>query len=152
MRNALTAQHDQNCIVVVTGPATNLAELLDLPNAKPIIESKVKMLVMMGGAYPDGEPEFNIKADIDAARKVFAEWPTPIVASGFEVGSELAYPAESIETDFAWAADHPVVDAYRALQDNALRHSDLGSHGCALRSTSRRRLLPTLRSGNHQRA
>ncbi len=114
MRNALTAQHDQNCIVVLTGPATNLAELLDLPNAKPIIEAKVKMLVLMGGAYPDGEPEFNIKADIDAARRVFAEWPTPIVASGFEVGRDLLYPAESIETDFAWAADHPVVDAYRA--------------------------------------
>lgn len=116
MRNALTAQHDQNCIVVLTGPATNLAELLDLPNAKPLIEAKVRMLVMMGGAYPDGVPEFNIKSDIDAARKLFAEWPTPIVASGFEVGEGLAYPAESIETDFAWAEDHPVVDAYRAFE------------------------------------
>ena len=114
IRNALTAQHDQNCIVVLTGPATNLAELLDLPNAKPLIEAKVKVLVVMGGAYPDGEPEFNIKSDIHAAQRVFAEWPTPIVASGFEVGRELLYPAESIETDFAWAENHPVVDAYRA--------------------------------------
>ena len=114
MRNALTAQHDQNCIVVLTGPATNLAELLDLPNARTIIEAKVRMLVLMGGAYPDGEPEFNIKSNIDAARRVFAEWPTPIVASGYEVGRDLLYPAESIETDFAWTANHPVVDAYRA--------------------------------------
>ncbi|MDE0101594.1 MAG: nucleoside hydrolase [Bryobacterales bacterium] len=114
MRNALTAQHDQNCVVVLTGPATNLAELLDVPNAKPIIEAKVKVLVMMGGAYPAGQPEFNIKSDIAAARRVFLEWPTPIVASGYEVGRDLLFPAESIETDFAWAPNHPVVDAYRA--------------------------------------
>jgi len=68
----------------------------------------------MGGAYPDGEPEFNIKADIPAAKQLFAEWPTPIVASGFEVGEKLLYPASSIEKDFTWNPNHPVVDAYRA--------------------------------------
>ena len=114
MRNAMTAQHDQNCVVVVTGPATNLAELLDVPDAMAIIEAKVRMLVMMGGAFPDGQPEFNIKADIGAARRVLADWPTPIVASGFEIGRDLLYPAESLESDCAWAPDHPVVDAYRA--------------------------------------
>lgn len=114
MRNALTAQHDQNCIVVLTGPASNLAELLDMPDAKPIIEAKVRRLVMVGGAYREGGPEFNVESDIDATRRVLAEWPTPIVAAGHEAGRDLLYPAESIETDFAWAADHPVADAYRA--------------------------------------
>jgi len=52
-------------------------------------------------------------ADIKAAQKLFAEWPTPIIASGFEVGKELKYPAASIENDFAWNSNHPVVDAYR---------------------------------------
>ena len=114
MRNAFTAQNDQNCIVVLTGPATNLGKVLDLSDAKPIIEAKVKMLVLMGGSYPDGEPEFNIKSDIAAARRLFAEWPTPIVAAGYEIGKELLYPAESIEADFGWAPNHPIVDAYRA--------------------------------------
>src|SRR5262249_19740846 len=62
------------------------------------------------------EPEFNIKTDIPAAKKLFAEWPTPIVASGYEVGKDLLYPASSIEKDFAWSQAHPIVDAYRAYK------------------------------------
>ena len=34
IRNAFTAQHDQNCIVVLAGPATNLSRVLDLPGVK----------------------------------------------------------------------------------------------------------------------
>lgn len=117
LRNALTSQQDANAMVVLTGPATNLAELLDLPGSKEWITRKVRYLSMMGGAYPvSKEPEFNIKADVKAAQKLFAEWPTPIVASGFEVGNELRYPAASIEADYAYNEDHPVADAYRAAE------------------------------------
>jgi purine nucleosidase len=116
IRNALTAQYDQNAIVVLDGPATDLAKVLDLPGVKELIAHKVRFLSFAGGAYPDGPPEPNIQADIPAARKVFAEWPTPIVASGHEVGAALLYPAESIEKDFAWSAAHPVADAYRAYK------------------------------------
>ena len=70
----------------------------------------------MGGAFPQGEPEFNIKTDIPAARKLFAEWPTPIVASGYEVGEALPFPASSIENDFSWSPAHPVVEAYKAYR------------------------------------
>jgi len=79
-----------------------------------LISRKVRFVSMMGGAYPQGGPEFNIKSDIPAARKLFAEWPTPIVASGYEVGEALLFPASSIEKDFSWSPAHPVVDAYRA--------------------------------------
>src|SRR5262249_23623736 len=58
----------------------------------------------------------NFKADIAAARKLFAEWPTPIVAAGDEIGASLLFPASSIETDFAWTPAHPVADAYRAYK------------------------------------
>ena len=116
IRNALTAQHDQNAIVVLSGPATNLARVLDLRNAKDLIAAKVRFLSVMGGAYPRGGPEYNIKSDIAAAKKLFAEWPTPIVASGVEVGNALHYPGESIEKDFGWAENHPIVDAYRAYK------------------------------------
>lgn len=114
IRNAFTSQHDQNAMVVLVGPATNLAKVLDLPGVKDLISRKVRLLSVMGGAYPEGAPEFNIKSDIAAAKKLFAEWPTPIVASGFEVGEGLLFPAASIEKDFAWSPAHPVVDAYRA--------------------------------------
>jgi inosine-uridine nucleoside N-ribohydrolase len=116
IRNAFTAQYDQNAIVVLAGPATNLVKVLDLPGAKDLIARKVRFLSVVGGAYPDGQPESNIKSDIPAAKKLFAEWPTPIVASGHEVGSALLFPASSIEKDFAWSPAHPVVDAYRAYK------------------------------------
>lgn len=116
IRNAFTAQQDQNAIVVLDGPATNLAKVLDLRGVKDLISSKVRFLCVSGGAYPTGEAEFNIKSDAAAAKKLFAEWPTPIIAAGFEIGSQLLFPAESIEKDFAWSPAHPVVDAYRAYK------------------------------------
>ncbi|HYE72822.1 MAG TPA: nucleoside hydrolase [Blastocatellia bacterium] len=116
LRNAIVQQPDQSCVIVLTGPATNLARVLDLYGIKDIISRKVKFLSVAGGAYPSGAPQFNIKADIAAAKKLFAEWPTPIVAAGDEVGSALLFPAASIEKDFAWSPAHPVVDAYRAYK------------------------------------
>jgi hypothetical protein len=116
LRNAFTAQHDQNSIAVLTGPATNFAQVLDLPGVKDLLSRKCRYLSMTGGAFPDGKPELNIKSDIPAARKLFAEWPTPIVVSGYEIGEALPFPAASIEKDFAWSPAHPVVDAYKAFK------------------------------------
>jgi inosine-uridine nucleoside N-ribohydrolase len=115
MRNALTAQHDQNAIVVLAGPATNLARLLDVGGAKDWITRKVRFLAVAGGAFGDGPADQNIKSDIAAAKRLFAEWPTPIVAAGREIGDQILYPGASVETDFAWSPAHPVVDAYRAF-------------------------------------
>lgn len=116
IRNALAQQPDQSCVVVLTGPATNLAKVLDLPGAKDMIKSKVRFLSLAGGAYPNGAPQFNFKTDLAAAKKVLTEWPTPIVAAGEEIGTALPFPATSIEKDFAWSPAHPVADAYRAFQ------------------------------------
>jgi inosine-uridine nucleoside N-ribohydrolase len=116
IRNALTAQYDRNAAAVLSGPATNLAKLLDMYGAKDLIAHKVKVLSMAAGAFPDGPPEPNIRAHIAAARRIFAEWPTPIVAAGYEIGTALRFPAASIEKDFAWSATHPIVDAYRAYR------------------------------------
>ena len=116
IRNAFTALHDQNAVVILTGPATNLARVLGLRGIKELIAKKVRLLAVAAGAYPEGGPEYNVAHDIPASGKLFAEWPTPIVVCGDEVGRELPYPASSIENDFAWAPHHPVVDAYRAYQ------------------------------------
>jgi len=114
IRNAFTSQHDGNCIVVLLGPATNLAPVLELPGAKELIARKVRLLAVAAGAFPTGPPEPNVKSDVRAMAKVFAEWPTPIIACGAEIDAALSYPATSIEKDFAWTENHPVVDAYRA--------------------------------------
>lgn len=116
IRNAFTAQWDDNSVLVLSGAATSLARLLDVPSAKALAARKVRLLVFAGGAFPDGEPDANIKADIPAARKLFAEWPTPIVMAGRELGQSVLFPASSVEKDFAWSPAHPVVDAYRANQ------------------------------------
>jgi hypothetical protein len=116
IRNALTAQYDANCLVVLAGPATNLVKAMDLDGGPDLIKRKVKLLVMAAGAYPDGSAEFRVKTDVAAAKRLLAEWPTPIVAVGSEVGEGLPFPGSSIEEDFAWAPAHPIVDAYRAFE------------------------------------
>ena len=107
LRNALTAQADQNCVVVLNGPATNLAKLLDLNGAQGWIERKARLLVMVDGVC-------STPLHRAAARKVLAEWPAPVVFVPAAVGAAAPYPAASIDTDFAWSPAHPLVDAYRA--------------------------------------
>jgi hypothetical protein len=116
IRNLLLAQHDGNGSIVLAGPATGVVRLLDLYRSGPQITAKCKQLVVAAGAFPAGPAEPTIARDVAAARKLFAEWPTPIVAVGSEVGAALPYPGASIDKDFAWAPVHPVVDAYRAFK------------------------------------
>ncbi len=116
IRNLLLAQHDGNAAIVLAGPATGVVRILGLYRSGPQITTKCRALVVAAGAYPGGAPEATIKSDVAAARKLFAEWPTPLVAVGSEVGDALPYPGASIEKDFGWAPAHPVVDAYRALK------------------------------------
>lgn len=116
MRNLLLAQHDGNAAIVLAGPATGIARALTLYRSGPQITAKCKHLVVAAGSFPAGPADGTIKSDVAAAKKLFAEWPTPIVAVGTEVGEALPYPGASIEADFAWAPAHPVVDVYRAFK------------------------------------
>jgi inosine-uridine nucleoside N-ribohydrolase len=117
IRNYLQAHNDQNAFFVLSGPATNLASALDFPGMRDLIKAKVKYLVMAGGTFADGPVESHIKADIPAARKILADWPTPVVMSGAEVGAALEFPGASIDRQFADAVpDNPVADAYRAYK------------------------------------
>ena len=71
IRNALTAQNDANCLVVLAGPATNLVKA-DGPARRPdLISRKVKLLAMAAGAYPDGRAESASKPT----------WPRPNACS-----------------------------------------------------------------------
>jgi inosine-uridine nucleoside N-ribohydrolase len=114
LRKALHGAADGTVVIAQVGFSTNLARLLASDAA--LIKRKVKLLSVMFGHFPTGRPEYNVKTDIPAAQKLVDEWPTPIVFSGFEIGEALKFPATSIEREFAWAQDHPVVDAYRNYQ------------------------------------
>ena len=56
--------------------------------AEELVKKKVKQLVSMAGRFPSGK-EFNVDRDIPASKKVIADWPTPILFSGFEIGVEI---------------------------------------------------------------
>lgn len=116
IRNMLLAQNDENASIVLAGPATGLARILALYGSRPQIAAKVKQLVVAAGSFPAGQPDPTITSDVAAARTLFAEWSTPLIAVGSEVGAALPYPGSSIDTDFAWSPAHPVVDAYRVFK------------------------------------
>jgi len=109
IRNALSAQVDQNAVVVLTGPATNLAALLALPLDPALIAKKAQKLVIAADPLT--------LSDVPAIRRVFAEWPTPVVVAGAELGEAFPFPGVSIEKDFTWSEAHPLVAAYKAFHE-----------------------------------
>lgn len=125
LRKILAAQPDNSVVFVQVGYSTNLARLLDSPaddhsplNGRDLVAKKGKLLSIMAGNFGPAEnkPEWNIVQDVPSAKKIFADWPTPIVISGFEIGRAIRYPAESIEKDFGYAKHHPIPDVYVAWE------------------------------------
>jgi inosine-uridine nucleoside N-ribohydrolase len=124
LRKVLAAQQDGSVIIIQVGFATNLARLLDSPaddisplTGKELAAKKVKFVSAMFGAFKVGgtntHREYNVIEDLPSSKKFVAEWPTPIVFSGFEVGQAVTFPAASIEKDFGYAKNHPLAEAYR---------------------------------------
>jgi inosine-uridine nucleoside N-ribohydrolase len=113
LRRLLAAEKDGSVVIVQVGFSTNLARLLENPSDIDLVKRKVKLLSVMAGNFAQAKAEFNVERDTASARKLFENWPGEIVVSGFEIGQALLFPAAAIERDFAWSADHPVVDAYR---------------------------------------
>lgn len=124
LRQTLAAQPGRSVVLVVVGFSTNIARLLDSPpdqysplNGRELCAEKVRLLSMMAGMFSaeNRVKEYNVFVDEPAARQVFANWPGELVASGFEIGSAVKYPAESILHDFGYA-DHPLPHAYELYQ------------------------------------
>ena len=123
-RRILSAQPDSSVVVASVGFSTNLARLLETPadgisplTGRDLVARKVRLLSMMAGCFIDpGNHEYNVVKDIPAAKAVFEGWPTPVVTSPVEVGGGIRYPGASIENDFSWAPQHPVVEGYKAYR------------------------------------
>jgi predicted phage tail protein len=105
VRNAFTAQHDQNAGMVLAGPAVTLAAALALPGVKDLIARKARHLVAV---------ERGLVAHPASAQILFAEWPGTIFVVPESMGAKYKFPASAIETAFSWNPNHPVVDAFRA--------------------------------------
>jgi beta-galactosidase/beta-glucuronidase/inosine-uridine nucleoside N-ribohydrolase len=130
-RKLLSEQPDHSVTIVSVGFSTNLARLLDTPadeysplTGKELATAKVKLLSVMAGNFVEKTfVEYNVEIDKSSARKVFAEWPSPIIVSPFELGNTIHYPGTSIENDFQWADHHPMVEAYRAYGQSPYNRS-----------------------------
>ena len=132
LRRALAGAADGMAVVVQVGFSTNLARLLDSPaddlsplTGRELVKRKVDRLVLMAGAFEpirdasgDLRPhrEFNVAVDVPSCRKLAAEWPTPMLWSGFEIGLAVPYPAASVERDYRYAARHPLPEAYQLYE------------------------------------
>lgn len=128
LRQALASQKDGSVVIAQVGFSTNLANLLQSQadkhsplNGTDLVKQKVRLLSIMAGAFRQiigdkGQPydhrEYNIVKDIPAAKMLVADWPTPIVWSGFEIGKNLTYPHQSILMDYRYVAHHPLSEAY----------------------------------------
>ncbi len=125
LRQTLVAQPDRSVSLVVVGFSTNILRLLDSPadqhsplTGKELVTRKVRLLSMMAGMFSEKNQvkEYNVFIDSPAAQRVFVEWPTPLVASGFEIGLAIKFPASSIERDFGYVKHHPLKQAYELYQ------------------------------------
>ncbi len=124
LRETLSKQADNSVAIAQVGFSTNLIRLLDSPpdavsplNGRDLVRSKVKVLSLMAGAFTNigndaHYKEYNVTNDIPAAQKLAANWPTPIVWSGFEIGIAVPYPAVSVEQDYNYVAHHPLKESY----------------------------------------
>lgn len=119
----LLAQSAEKVVIVQVGFSDNLSVLLDTKgdeysplDGRSLVAAKVSLLSMMAGDFGTGKPEYNVRIDVPSARKVITEWPTPVVLSPWEVGDAIRYPAASIERDYGYVKQHPVVIAYQNYQ------------------------------------
>ena len=104
------------------GFSGNLAALLDSGaddvsplTGRELVARKVNYFSVMAGSFGvKKRAEYNVINDIPAARKFFAECPSPIMLTPFEIGKQVVYPGRSIAEDFGWAEHHPMVEAYKA--------------------------------------
>lgn len=94
-RQLLAKQPDRSVTVISVGFMTNLANLLNSKpdqysqlSGKELVARKVKQLVSMAGKFPGGK-EYNVFMDTPASNVVFANWPTPVLLSGFEIGEQI---------------------------------------------------------------
>ena len=113
-RDLLRRQPDHSVTFVTVGFSPNLARLLETD--RKLVARKTRQLVMMAGDFRDGGgKEYNVDKDVTSAQKVVREWPGPVVLSPFEVGLQVTYPAEVIQTRFP--AEEPLSYAYKAYME-----------------------------------
>lgn len=118
-RKMLSSQPDHSVTIVTVGFFTNLAGLLDSKadeysplDGRTLVIKKVKQLVSMAASLRNGTSgyEFNVTTDAAASKKVFDEWPTSVILSGFEIGEKILTGTRLIHNEAI--QNSPVKDAF----------------------------------------
>ena len=126
IRNALTSQYDQNAIVVLAGPATNLVKILDLPGVSELIAHKVRFSRSWREPIPTDRPIPTLKPTSARRKRLFAEWPTPIVAAA-RTRSRAAVSRRKHRTRLRLVARASGRRRLPRLQGDAIRCAELGT-------------------------
>ena len=127
-RRLLNEAPDKSVVICSIGFINNLKALMESgPHYKgdgiaasglELISAKVKELRIMGGCFDGsvvrerGVPgEYNVMGDIPSATQIFAEWPTSVVVTPWEVGTTLEYTPEDVLKDFPVGTLSPTIRA-----------------------------------------
>ena len=126
-RKILAVQPDTSVTIVTIGFLTNLSDLLQSEpdkysplSGKELVAQKVKLLVSMAGAFPNGK-EFNVYKDTVSSKYAYENWPAKIVFSGYEIGERIKTGYTLIHN--ANIANSPVKDVFRICMPKAKEDS-----------------------------
>ncbi|MGL4630064.1 MAG: nucleoside hydrolase [Leadbetterella sp.] len=115
-RKVLASQSDLSVTICTVGFLTNLADLLESKPDKiskltglELVRKKVKLLVSMAAKFPEGK-EYNVMCDPISAKIVAENWPSPIIFSGQEVGSQIFTGLELSKNENV--QNSPIKDVY----------------------------------------
>lgn len=115
LRRLLVGEKDGSVTLVSIGFFTNLARLLDSPPdqispllGRELVALKVCLVTSMAAGFCEssrqpnghnpGNPEYNIRTDVEASRNFIANCPCPIIFSGWEVGARILFPGAVMES------------------------------------------------------
>ncbi len=123
-RQILSKQKDHSVTIVSVGFSGNLAALLHTGpdkysalSGRELVERKIESMVVMAGHIKNPDyVEYNVMNDIPSCHEVFANWPTEIVVTPFELGKAALLPADCLKKDFSWTNHHPVLDGIMAAR------------------------------------
>ncbi len=125
LRRTLASAADHDVALVQVGFCSNLVQLLESPadglsplTGRELVTRKVRLLSIMAGAFQTVNSnnhilEYNVRIAIAHAQQLAADWPTPIVWSGWEIGQAITFPAAAVDHDFGYSARHPLPEAYQ---------------------------------------
>ena len=104
--DTLKAAADKSITFVAIGPLNNCADLIRTPEGRQLVAEKVDVMITMSCGFKN--VEWNVEMDIPSAREVFADWPTPILATPAETGNEII----TGRNFYSLGSDHPLVKSY----------------------------------------